>query len=232
MKKSVLVIGVGRFGRGVIEGLYELGHDIFAIDKDEEALEDIQDMIVAGIVLDVAENDDDLIQIVEEKNFDEAVVAMGQDFEGALMATHVLKEASIPVSTKAATERRGQVLTKMGADRVILPERETGRRLAQFISNSSAVDILELPQGFVVEQMTIGAGFDNQIISDLNTNNRFGVWILLIYNNDIPITPTASTRLNKGDVMIIFGKKENMKMFEKENFKGEYQKRRESKDAR
>ncbi|MDD2497826.1 MAG: TrkA family potassium uptake protein [Desulfitobacteriaceae bacterium] len=221
MKKSVLVIGLGRFGQGVVEGLYELGHDIFAIDKDEEVLEDIREMIVSGAILDVAENDDDLTRIVGEKNFDEAVIAMGQDFEGALLATHVLKEAGIPVTAKAANARRGHILKKMGADRVILPERDTGWRLAQFISNSAAVDILELPQGFVVEQITIGAGINNQTIAELNANNRFGVWILLIYNNDIPITPTASTRLHKGDVMIIFGKKDNMTIFEKENFKGE-----------
>ncbi|RYD01394.1 hypothetical protein N752_30840 [Desulforamulus aquiferis] len=68
MKKSILIVGVGRFGRGVIEGLYERGHDIFAIDKYEEHLDEVRDLIVSGAILDVGENDDDLIRIVGEKN--------------------------------------------------------------------------------------------------------------------------------------------------------------------
>ena len=221
MKKSVLVVGVGRFGQGVIEGLYELGHDVYAIDKNEDALDNVRDMIVSGAIFDVAENDDELSRIVAEKNFDEAVVAMGQELEGALLATHVLIEAGIPVSAKAASERRASILKKIGVERIFFPERDTGRRLAQFISNSRAVDILELPQGFVVEQMTVGKGFHGQTIAELNTNNRFGIWIMLIYHQDEPIPPKAATTLYQGDIMIVFGKKENMAAFEKENFKGE-----------
>lgn len=219
MKKSVLVIGVGRFGRGVIEALYELGHDVYAIDKDENAIEDVRDMIVSGAIFDVAEHDEELSRIVAERNFDEAVVAMGQDLEGTLIATHVLKEAGIPVSAKASSERRGNILEKMGVDRIFFPERDTGRRLAKFIANNRVVDILELPQGFVVEQMPVGKGFHGKSIASLNTNNRLGIWIMLIYRNNEPILPVASTVLQKEDVMIVFGAKKNMPAFEKENFK-------------
>jgi trk system potassium uptake protein TrkA len=218
MKKSVLVIGIGRFGQGVIQGLYEKGHDVFAVDKNDEALEDVRSMIVSGIILDVAENDDELIRLVGEKNFDEAVVAMGEDFEGTVLATYVLKEAGIPVSVKAASERKGNVLIKMGADRVVFPERDSGRRLAHLISQDSVVDIIEFPQGFVLEEMRVGSGFSGQTIRELNTNNRFGIWILLIYQNDQPITPKAITLLNKGDVIIVFGKKENVYSLERSNF--------------
>jgi len=218
MKKSVLVIGVGRFGQGVIEGLYEKGHDIFAIDKREDALEDVRSMIVSGAIIDVAENDDELIHLVGENNFDEAVVAMGEDFEGTVIATHVLKEAGVPVSVKAANERRGNVLAKMGADRVVFPERDTGRRLAAFISHKSLIDIFEFPQGFVVEQMEVGAGFAGQTIEVLNTNNRFGIWILLVYHDGSPVIPKASTQINLGDRILVFGSKDDMGQLEKENF--------------
>lgn len=217
MKKSILVIGIGRFGRSVIEELYERGHDIFAINKEEEALNSVQNMIVSGLILDVADNDDELARIVGEKNFDEAVVAMGEDFEGTLIATHVLKEAGVRVSVKASSRRRGNVLLKMGADRVIFPERDMGKRLAQIISNQGAIDILELPQGFVIEQLEVGAGFNGKTIARLNTNNRFGIWILLIYRDSNPVLPTADTRLNKGEVLVVFGEKSKMKLFEKEN---------------
>ena len=108
MKKSVLVIGVGRFGRGVIEGLYELGHDVYAIDKNEDALDDVRDLIVSGAIFDVAENDDELSRIVAEKNFDEAVVAMGHELEGALLATHVLIEAGHPSICQGRQRQEGQ----------------------------------------------------------------------------------------------------------------------------
>lgn len=217
MKKSVLVIGIGRFGKGVIEGLYEMGHDIFAIDTREENLNDVRHMIVSGAVLDVAAHDDELIRLVGEKNFDEAVVAMGEDFEGTLIATHVLKEAGIPVSVKAGSVRRGSVLAKIGADRVVFPERDMGRRLAQLISNEAHIDVLELPKGFVVEQLEVGRGFAGRTVIDLDTSKRFGIWILLLYHDDEPELPMADTRLKRGDIIVVFGQKEKMHLFEKEN---------------
>ncbi|GAB6181376.1 TrkA family potassium uptake protein [Desulfotomaculum defluvii] len=218
MKKSILVIGIGRFGRGVIEGLYEKGHEVFAIDADEEALENVRDMIVSGAILDVAEDDEELIRIVGEKNFDQAVVAMGEDLEGALIATHIIKEAGIPVSVKTSTERRGSVLTKMGADRVVFPERDIGRRLAHLISNNSVIDLLELPQGFIVEQMGVGPKFIGQTMAEMDIPRRFGVNILLVYRGENSIQPLASTILCAGDEIIVFGQRQRMQEFEKENF--------------
>lgn len=216
-RKSVLVIGMGRFGRGVIEELFERGHDIFVIDQDEEALEDVRDMIISGAVLDVADDDEELARLVGEKNFDEAVVAMGSDFEGTLIATSILKEAGVKVSVKASSRRRGSVLEKMGADRIVFPERDMGRRLAHQISADSEIDILELPLGFVVEQLEVGPGFANRTVAKLNTTNRFGIWILLLYQNGEPLQPTANTRLERGDQMVVFGKKDKLQLFEEAN---------------
>lgn len=219
MKKSVLVIGVGRFGRGVIEGLFEKGHDIFAIDLDEEALDSVRDMIVSGAILDVGEDDEELSKIVGEKNFDEAVVAIGQDFEGALIATHILKEAGIVVSVKASSQRRGNVLTKMGADRIVFPERDIGRRLAHVIGNDAVIDLLELPQGFVVEQMEIGKDFTGKTFKDMDIPRRYGVSIMLVYRGNETIQPKASTILEDGDKVVVFGQRDKMAKFEKENFR-------------
>ncbi|WP_347491096.1 potassium channel family protein [Desulfoscipio sp. XC116] len=218
MKKSVLVIGVGRFGRGVIEGLYDRGHDIFAIDQNEENLDDVRNMIVSGAIFDVGDNDDELVKIVGEKNFDEAVVAMGTDFEGALIATSILKDAGVKVSVKAPNQRRGVVLEKMGADRVVFPERDMGRRLAHVISTEAEIDMLELPRGFVVEQLEVGPGFTDKTLEKLNTSNRFGMWILIVYQGNEPVQPTAATRLNKGDIMVVFGRKTKLHKFEDANF--------------
>ncbi|TYO94968.1 trk system potassium uptake protein TrkA [Desulfallas thermosapovorans DSM 6562] len=218
VKKSILVIGVGRFGRGVIEGLYDRGHDIFAIDINEENLEDVRDMIVSGAILDVGDDDDELVRIVGEKNFDEAVVALGADFEGALIATSILKDAGVPVSVKAPNQRRGNVLQKMGADRIVFPERDMGRRLAHVISTEAEIDMLELPQGFVVEQLEVGPGFAGKTLEKLNTSNRFGIWIMLVYQGNEPVQPTATTRLNEGDIMVIFGRKTKLNKFEDANF--------------
>lgn len=217
MKKSILVIGLGRFGRGVVEGLHEDGHDIFAIDMNEEALDLVRELIVSGAILDVAEDDDELIRIAGEKNFDHAVVAMGEDFEGALIATHVLKEAGVPVSVKAASKRRGNVLTKMGADRVIFPERDMGRRLAHLISNETIIDLLELPQGFLVEQMGVGPRFIGKSIADMDIPTRFGVYLLLVYRGEQTVQPTATTVLQSGDQIIAFGQRDKMLIFEREN---------------
>ncbi len=217
-KKSILVVGIGRFGRGVIEELYERGHDIFAVDENEEALEHVRDMIVSGAVLNVADHEEEFARLVGEKNFDDAVVAMASDFEGTLIATSILKEAGVKVSVKASSHRRGNVLEKMGADRIVFPERDMGRRLAHSISTESEIDILELPKGFIVEQLEVGRGFAGKTIAKLNTTNRFGIWILLVYHNGEPLQPSASTQLTLGDTMVIFGKKDKLHLFEEANF--------------
>jgi len=217
-KKSVLVVGIGRFGRGVIEELYERGHDIFAIDENEEALERVRDMIVSGAVLNVADNEEEFARLVGEKNFDDAVVAMGSDFEGTLIATSILKEAGVKVSVKASSQRKGNVLEKMGEDIFVLPERDMGRRLAHSISAESEIDILELPKGFIVEQLEVGRGFAGKTIAQLNTTNRFSIWILLVFRNGEPLQPSASTQLALGDTMVIFGKKDKLHLFEEANF--------------
>ncbi len=217
MKKSVLVIGAGRFGRGVIEGLYERGHDIFAIDQNEEKLDNIRDMIVSGAVLDVGDNDDEFVKIVGEKNFDEAVVAMTSDFEGALIATSILKDAGVTVSAKAQNLRRGSVLQKMGADRIVFPERDMGLRLAHVISTEAEIGTLELPQGFVVEQLEVGQGFANKTLEKLNISNRFGIWVLLVYQGYEPVQPTANTLLNQGDIIVVFGRNTKLPRFEEAN---------------
>jgi len=217
VKKSVLVIGAGRFGRGVIEGLYERGHDIFAIDQNEEKLDNIRDMIVSGAVLDVGDNDDEFVKIVGEKNFDEAVVAMTSDFEGALIATSILKDAGVTVSAKAQNLRRGSVLQKMGADRIVFPERDMGLRLAHVISTEAEIGTLELPQGFVVEQLEVGQGFANKTLEKLNISNRFGIWVLLVYQGYEPVQPTANTLLNQGDIIVVFGRNTKLPRFEEAN---------------
>ncbi len=218
MKKSVLVIGAGRFGKGVIEGLYERGNDVVAINKNEEGLEPVRDMIVSGIILNVGEDDDKLARFIEERSFDEAVVATGEDFEATLMATQILKEANIRVSVKTSSDRRGSILAKLGADRVIFPERDMGLRLAQQISNEAEIDVLDLPQGFTVEKIVVGRGFHGKTIGSLNTTNRFGISMLLIYRDSEVIMPKASIELQKGDGLVVIGKKTNMAAFEKENF--------------
>ncbi|MDD4802563.1 MAG: TrkA family potassium uptake protein [Syntrophomonas sp.] len=219
MKKSVLVIGVGRFGTSLIESLYELGHEVFAVDFNENALNDVRDKIVSGAIINVSENDDELSKIVDKKNFDIAVVSMGNDFEGTLLATNIIIEAGIPMYTKATTDRRGNILKKMGVDQVIFPERDSGRRVAYYINNSHALDILDLPQGYMVEQMKVGEGFDGKSIMELGTNKRLGITILLIYHNEISFMPQGSSILYKGDTIVLFGQKENVLKLEMENSK-------------
>lgn len=219
MRKSILVIGAGRFGKGLIEALNELGHEVFVIDSDEEALNDVKDWVLSGAIINVAENDDELARIIGKKSFDAGVVAITREFEGALIATHILKEAGIPVYAKAGNETRGNILRKLGVELVVYPEHDSGRRLAHLIDNANAVDILELPQGYVVEQIMIGSGYHDRAILDLNTNNRLGIWFLVIYHGGSSYVPDASSRLYQGDMAIIFGRKENMKILERENSK-------------
>jgi trk system potassium uptake protein TrkA len=105
----------------------------------------------------------------------------------------------------------------MGADRIVFPERDMGLRLAHVISTEAEIDTLELPQGFVVEQLEVGPGFANKTLDRINTFERFGIWVLLVYQGYEPVQPTANTLLKQGDIIVVFGRNIKLSKFEEAN---------------
>ena len=123
--KQFVIIGIGRFGGAVAETLSELGHEVLAIDTDEEAIQKISDKVTHAVTADAT--DESVLKSLGVRNFDVAVVAIGSDIQSSILITLMLKELGVRyVVAKAQNELHARVLMKIGADKIVFPEREMG----------------------------------------------------------------------------------------------------------
>ena len=137
MKKTYLVVGLGRFGSAVAQRLYELGSEVMAVDLHPELVQKMENKVTCAAVCDA--RDEDALRALGARNYDCAVVAIGGDLATSVVATLNLKELGVQtVVCKATDETQRRALEKIGADRVVVPERESGIKLAQSLTSSSS----------------------------------------------------------------------------------------------
>ena len=148
-KKQFLIIGLGRFGSSIAKTIYELGHDVLAIDKDEEKVQEISDYVTHAVQMD--STDESILKTLGVTNFDVAVVTIGSNLQDSVMATLILKELGVKyIIAKANNELHAKVLTKIGADKVVLPERDMGTRVAHNLVSSNILDYIELSEEYSI----------------------------------------------------------------------------------
>ena len=154
MKKTYLVVGLGRFGSAVAQRLYELGSEVMAVDLHPELVQKMESKVTCAAVCDA--RDEDALRALGARNYDCAVVAIGGDLATSVVATLNLKELGVQtVVCKATDETQRRALEKIGADRVVVPERESGIKLAQSLTSSSILDFIELsPDCGIAEMQT------------------------------------------------------------------------------
>lgn len=201
------VIGMGRFGSNVARTLHEMGHTVLAMDKDEESLRHVADYATHAVQID--STDPEALRAVGITNFDAVVVAIGTGVQESILTTLILKELGCKkVVSKAATELQARVLSKVGADQVVRPERDMAVRVARTLASRHVVDLLELSPTFLVEEVSVGPKLAGKSLGDLDLRTRFGVNVLLIKrDSQILVTPTGETQLLHGDVLVVVGEK-------------------------
>lgn len=201
------VIGMGRFGSSVAKTLFEMGHTVLAMDRDEDALRPVADYATHSVQID--STDAEALRAVGITNFDAVVVAIGDDVQESILTTLILKELGCrKVVSKAATELQARVLEKVGADLVVRPERDMAIRVAHSLASRHVVDLLELSPSFLVEEVSVGPKLAGKSLGDLDLRTRFGVNVLLIKrDSQILITPSGETQLVPGDVLVVVGEK-------------------------
>ena len=145
--KQYVVIGCGRFGSSVAKTLYELGNDVLAIDRNEEIVQEIYEYVTHAVQADVM--DENVLKELGIRNFDVVIVSIGSDLEASILATLIAKELGVKVViAKAQSELHGKVLSKIGADKVIFPERDMGVRVGHNLVSSNILDFIELSPDF------------------------------------------------------------------------------------
>lgn len=203
--KSYVVIGMGRFGSEVARCLCQAGCEVLAIDKDNELVQHISQDVTHAAVAD--SRDKDVLRALGVKDFDCGIVAIGDSLADSVLATMHLKELGVPyIVCKAHDETHRQVLKKLGADRVVIPEKENAARLAKSLSSHNVLDYIELSDDYGIIDVPVPAPWVEKSLIELNVRAKLGVNILAVKRGgEITVSPSADFRIAEGDILVILG---------------------------
>lgn len=213
-KKQVVVIGLGRFGTSVCQELYQLGHEILAIDIDPEKVESISDYSSHAAVADATDESD--LKELGVRNFEYGIVAIGDDLQASVLCTLMLKEIGLDqVWVKARDTQHRMVLEKVGADRVIQPESEMGIRVAHHVDSEKIVDYINLSEDYSIVEMVASKKIANKTLMDLNVRVQYNCIVLAIKRGEeVNIAPHPDDSVKEGDVLVVMGHKNDLKKLE------------------
>lgn len=212
--KQFVVIGIGRFGSSVASTLYRMGHEVLAIDSDEEKVHEIQTFVTHAVQADAT--DEKALKALGLRNFDVVVVSIGQDIQASILVTLIVKELGVNyVVTKAQNDLHGKVLYKIGADKVVFPERDMGARLAHNLVSSNVLDYIELSSNYSIIELSAPQKFIGKSLRQLNLRVRFGLNVMAIRRyGKIDVSPDAEQPILEDDVLIVIGENEKLAKIE------------------
>ncbi len=213
-KKQFVVIGLGRFGITVAKTLYSLGHDVLALDNDEDKVQEIADYVTHSAQVDAT--DENALKNLGIRNFDVAVVTIGGNIQGSVMATLLVKELGIEyIVAKAHNDLHAKVLNKIGADRVVLPEKDMGIRVAHNLVSASILDYIELSPDHSIMELKVLKDWIGKNLTQLELRSVHNINAIAIKReNNINISPINREPLRKDDIIIAIGYNEDLKKLE------------------
>ncbi len=215
MMQQFAVIGCGRFGASVATTLYELGYDVLAIDENEDVIQEIADSVTHAVQADAT--DEVSIKSLGIRNFDVVIIAIGSDIQSSIMATILVKELGVKyVVAKAQNELHAKVLYKIGADRIVFPERDMGVRVAHNLVFPNILDCIELAPDYSIIEVSALKEWEDKSLRELNIRSKYGVNVMAIkYEGNINISPKADDVIKKGDILVVIGHNDELQEIEK-----------------
>jgi len=215
MKKNYVVIGMGRFGYSVARTLYELGHDVLAVDSDEELVQEISPYVTHAVQIDAT--DEAALKSLGLTNMDAAIVAMGDDVKASILIALLCKELGADmVVAKAQDPLHGKVLSKMGVDRVVYPEREMGVRVAQSLATANILECIDLSDEYSIAEMEALKEWDSMSLKELDLRKSFGINVMAIKvaEGGLNINPLGDDVVHYKDVLVVIGPTDDLQKLE------------------
>ncbi|ACT03425.1 MULTISPECIES: potassium channel family protein [Paenibacillus] len=209
-----VIVGLGRFGSSLGRELIKLGYEVLGIDRDEEAVQEMSNVLTYTVSADCT--DEETLRSLGVRNFDCGVVAIGDDIQASILTTILLKDLGVKrVVAKAMSELHGRVLEKIGVDRVIYPERDMGIRVAHQLVSPNLLDYIELSKEYTIAELSVPKCLNGKSLQDMNLRARFGCSIVAINKpSGIIIAPTATDVVTEKDVMVVIGTNDQIEQFE------------------
>ncbi|MBY0203935.1 TrkA family potassium uptake protein [Paenibacillus polysaccharolyticus] len=216
MKKQFMVLGLGRFGSSLTRTLIKNGHEVLAVDKNETLVQEISSIATHVVQADCT--DKSVLQELGASNFSHAIVAIGEDLQASILATLLLKELNVPkVTAKAKNENHGSVLSKIGADQIVYPERDMATRLGNQLSSDNMIDSIELSPDYNLVELKAPASMHQQTLLELNIRANYGCTIIAIKTGEeINISPLAEDQIQMGDTLLLIGSNDNIRSLERD----------------
>lgn len=213
--KSFLVLGLGRFGTSIASTLSELEHDVLAVDSKNQIVNEMADHVTHVIQADAA--NEEFLKSLGIKNFDAIVVAIGDDIESSITSTLLLKELGASfVVAKAQNDLHAKLLYKVGADRVVFPERDMGIREANSLTSGNLVDMIELSPEYSIIETSIPESWVGKSISNIRVRSKYNINIIAIRKGkSLDMLPNADSTFTANDIIAVMGKNEDLEKLNK-----------------
>lgn len=212
MKKQVVVVGLGRLGASLATTLSSLGHDVLALDTDERNVQSIASQVTRAVQGD-ATNETTLREL-GVGNFDIAIVTIGGAIEASVLSTLLLKKVGVRyIIARADNEWHGSILERIGADKVVYPEREMGVGMAHVLTLGDVIDYIPVVPGYGVVKLVAPSAFVGQTLAELGFGPR-GKWkvaaLMIVRKQDVTITPSDAEPVKPGDALVLSGSWDNL----------------------
>lgn len=226
--RHIVVIGLGRFGSAIAEVLSNKDCEVLVIDKDEKKIEKMEPVATQALVLDAT--DEEALKEAGIKDFDVAIIAVGQDIEASILITMLLKELGVKeVVTKAVDQLHAKLLRKIGCDRVVFPERDMGQRLAESLISPKIFDFIELSSTHSLIEIDAPKSLEGKTLRDAELRFKYGVSVIAIkrkipiikedgdteFKETTIISPSADEEIQQGDRLCLLGKDEGLARIKK-----------------
>lgn len=213
VKKSYIVIGLGRFGSSIVRVLSNMNCDVLAIDINEESVQAISDYTNHCVIADSTK-----LAVLKElgcSQIDHAVVAIGNNLQSSILTVLNLKSLGVPrITVRADEERHKEIFSMLGANEVIIPEEASAISLANQILSDSVIDYYPLSGDYSMVKIIVGENFTPKSIIDLNVRVLFDVNIVGIIKNGVFAIPKPNDLISPGDILVVVGISENYKRFD------------------
>lgn len=203
--KSYIIIGLGRFGAEMAVKLYECGEDVLAVDQDEALVDKIADRVTRAVAADA--RDADVLKKLGASNFDRAVVAVGSDLAASALITMNLKSLGVPyILCKAHDDTYRAILEKLGANRVIIPEREMADKLSLGLTSAGIMEYIEISDEYGIVEMNPPEAWIGKSIRNLDLRRKYNANVIALRHGDtLCIPPDIDVELDESTTLVMLG---------------------------
>lgn len=209
MKKSIAVLGLGKYGISLAQNMYEMGSDVLIVDMDEDRLKDVAEFSTSAVCADLT--DEDEVEALGLKNMDIVAVAMGGNLEASIMSVAVAKEQGVPlIVAKSSSDRMTSILKKIGADKVIIPEEYGGQQSARILASDTFLDYFQVDKTLSMVDMNPLKKWVGKNLMELNIRKNYNVNIIAVKEDEHWKIIDPNRIMNADDELLIVAEKDDL----------------------